>query len=195
MVERGGSEVRQRLLLAATELFYAEGLRATGVERVVEHASTTKVSFYRHFTSKDHLVVEYLRVLAEGEQGGMRAAIDEAGARPDRALELLGAHLEAASRSAGFRGCPFINAAAEYPDSNSIVRQAIHEHRERCRRLFEEMIEPLGLADPEGVAADLMLLRDGVMVNGYLDSRGELAASFVRGSRALTTSGSGAGHG
>jgi AcrR family transcriptional regulator len=193
VVEQGGSEVRQRLLASATELFYAEGLRATSVDRVVEHASTTKVSFYRHFRSKDHLVVEYLRLLAEGEQGGMRAAIDGAGSRPGHALELLAVHLEAASRSAGFRGCPFINAAAEYPDAGSVVRRTIHEHRERCRRLFEEMIEPLGLADPEGVAADLMLLRDGVMVNGYLDSRGELAASFLRGSRALTAS-SAAGH-
>ncbi|RIX28563.1 TetR/AcrR family transcriptional regulator [Amnibacterium setariae] len=189
MAERGASEVRRRLLAAATALFYAEGLRAVGVERIVEHARTTKVSFYRHFRSKDDLVVAYLRILAEAERAGMRMAIDAAGGDPHRALELLAEQLETAACATGFRGCAFINAAAEYPDAGSGVRRAVEEHRDRCRRLFEEMIGPLGLADPEGVAAALMLLRDGVMVSGYLDHRGALAASFLRSSRALTAAG------
>ncbi len=188
MVEKVPNPMRQRLLVAATELFYAEGLRAVSVERVVERAQTTKVTFYRHFATKDDLVVAYLRGLADQEEGAMRAAITEAGAVPDRALELLAQQLASVACGAGFRGCPFINAAAEYPDAASAVRRTVDEHRDRCRAVLEEMVRPLDLADPRGAAADLMLLRDGVMVGGYLDHRDDLAESFLRSSRAVTAS-------
>jgi AcrR family transcriptional regulator len=188
MVEKAPSEMRQRLLAAATELFYAEGLRAVSVDRVVEHARTTKVTFYRHFKSKDDLVVAYLQNLAEQEQAGMRSVIAASDAQPARALGLLADQLGTAACATGFRGCPFINAAAEYPDPSSTVRRTIEAHRDRCRMLFEEMIAPLELDDQQGAAADLMLLRDGVMVGGYLDHRDTLATSFLRSSRAITGS-------
>ncbi|WP_258366332.1 TetR/AcrR family transcriptional regulator [Curtobacterium sp. MCPF17_031] len=177
--------MRDRLIEAATELFYAEGLRAVSVDKVIERAGTTKVTFYRHFKSKDELVVAHLQRRAQLERDGIGAAIEHANGNPDRAFQLIAGALGTMACEPGFRGCPFINAAAEYPDPASAVRQTVQHHRSWCKSTFEEIIRPLHLEDASGVAADLMLLRDGAMVAGYLDDEDTLAASFLRSSRAL----------
>lgn len=177
--------MRERLIEAATELFYAEGVRAVSVDRVIERAGTTKVTFYRHFASKDALVVAHLERCAEQERAGLGAAIDSAAGDTDRTLELIAGTFGAMARDAGFRGCPFINAAAEYPDAESAVRQTVNEHRAWCKATFRQIVGPLGLPDPTGVASDLMLLRDGAMVAGYLDGESAVADSFLRSSRAV----------
>jgi AcrR family transcriptional regulator len=188
MIEAVKVSMRERLIDAATELFYAEGLRAVSVDKVIERASTTKVTFYRHFKSKDDLVVAHLERRAELEREGIDAAIAHAAGNPDRAFELIAEQLGTMACEPGFRGCPFINAAAEYPDPASAVRQTVDVHRAWCKAAFAELVGPLGLPDPGAVADDLMLIRDGAMVAGYLDDRATLAASFLRSSRALTAS-------
>ncbi|WP_144712844.1 TetR/AcrR family transcriptional regulator [Curtobacterium pusillum] len=178
--------MRDRLIEAGSELFTAEGLRAVSVDRVIERAGTTKVTFYRHFRSKDDLVVAHLELRAEQERHGIGAAMELAAGDVDRTFELIAATLGTMACTPGFRGCPFINAAAEYPDPESAVRRTVDRHRSWCKETFERIVAPLRLADPAGVAADLMLLRDGAMVAGYLDGEATLAASFLRSSRALT---------
>lgn len=185
-MEARKSSMRDRLIDAATELFYAEGLRAVSVDKVIERAATTKVTFYRHFKSKDELVVAHLQRRAELERHGIGQAIAHAGGDPDRAFQLIAETVGTMACQPGFRGCPFINAAAEYPDESSIVRKTVDEHRAWCKTAYAELIAPLGLPDPEAVAGDLMLLRDGIMVAGYLDDPDTLAASYLRSSRALT---------
>jgi len=177
--------MRERLIEAATELFYTEGVRAVSVDRVIERAGTTKVTFYRHFKSKDELVVAHLQRCAEQERAGLGAAIESAGGDAGRTFELIAGTFGAMAQDAGFRGCPFINAAAEYPDPKSAVRQTVNDHRAWCKETFKQIVQPLGLPDSTGVAADLMLLRDGAMVAGYLDGEAAVAASFLRSSRAL----------
>jgi AcrR family transcriptional regulator len=182
------TSMREVLVTAATELFYAEGLRAVSVDKVIEKAGTTKVTFYRHFKSKDDLVVAHLDVRAQQERDGILGAVAEAGGDPDRVFQLIAAQLGEFSCLQGFRGCPFINAAAEYPDPESAVRHTVDAHRAWCKNAFREIIEPLALPDPRGVADDLMLIRDGAMVAGYLDTPEDLEASFLRSARALTRS-------
>jgi AcrR family transcriptional regulator len=177
--------MRERLIEAATELFYAEGLRAVSVDRVIERAGTTKVTFYRHFKSKDDLVVAHLERRAQQEREGIGAAVEHADGDPDRAFELIAGALGGMACEPGFRGCPFINASAEYPDPESAVRRTVDQHRAWCKETFGRIIEPLHLPDPSGVSADLMLLRDGAMVAGYLDGEEMLAASFLRSCRAV----------
>jgi AcrR family transcriptional regulator len=176
--------MRDRLIGAATELFYADGLRAVSVDKVIERAGTTKVTFYRHFKSKDDLVVAHLALRAEQERAGITAAIESAGGDPDRAFEAIGGNLGIIACEPGFRGCPFINAAAEYPDPTSTVRRAVDEHRDWCRQTFVDLVRPV-VDDPEDCGRDLMLIRDGAMVAGYLDDAEALGASFVRSARAV----------
>lgn len=182
------TSIRDRLVDAATELFYAEGLRAVSVDKVIERAGTTKVTFYRHFKSKDDLVVAHLERRAEQERDGILGAIAAAEGDPDRVFQLIAAQLGEFACLQGFRGCPFINAAAEYPDAASAVRLTVDAHRAWCKATFEQIVGPLGLPDAHAVADDLMLIRDGAMVAGYLDAADALAASFLRSARALTGS-------
>ena len=175
---------RRRILEAASALFYAQGIRATSADRIIEQVGITKVTFYRHFRTKSDLVVAYLEQQAARD----RAVVDEAlrDAEPLDALSALAGAIGAVSCVPGFRGCPFINAAAEYPDPDSGVRRAVDRHRAWCKETFGRIVEPLGLPDAEGVADDLMLLRDGAMVAGSLDGEERLAASFLRSARAVT---------
>jgi AcrR family transcriptional regulator len=177
--------VRARLVEAATELFYAQGLRAVSVDKVIERAGTTKVTFYRHFKSKDELVVEYLDGVSALEREGIGAAIAQGDGDVGAVLRLISETLGAMACRPGFRGCPFINAAAEHPDADSPVRRAVDAHRTWCRTTYEELAAPLDLADPAGAADDLMLLRDGAMVAGYLGRADTVAGSFLRSSRAV----------
>ncbi|QXG76248.1 TetR/AcrR family transcriptional regulator [Modestobacter sp. L9-4] len=179
------SPVRDRLLEAASELFYAQGLRAVSVDKVIDRAATTKVTFYRHFKSKDDLVVGYLERTAARERAGIGAAVDAGAGDVDAALRSISELLGGMACSPGFRGCAFINAAAEYPDADSPVRRVVDAHRHWYRETFARLVAPLTPADPAAVADDLLLLRDGAMVAGYLDHSPTVAGSFLRSSRAV----------
>ena len=188
MIGKVKTSMRDKLIVAATELFYAEGLRAVSVDKVIERAGTTKVTFYRHFKSKDDLVVAHLELRAQQERDAITDAIATASGDADRIFQLIAAQLGAFACLQGFRGCPFINAAAEYPDPASSVRQAVDTHRAWCKDIFRSIVEPLALDDPRGVADDLMLIRDGAMVAAYLDDPETLESSFLRSARAMTGS-------
>nr|WP_218126484.1 TetR/AcrR family transcriptional regulator [Glycomyces sambucus] len=177
--------MRERLLEAAAELFYARGLRAVSVDKVIEKARTTKVTFYRHFKSKDDLIVAYLEVRATLERDGVDAAIAHGGGDVAATLGLIAEAVGGLACTPGFRGCPFINAAAEYPDADSAVRRTVDAHRHWYRTAFERLLAPLGLADPASAGDDLMLIRDGAMVGGYLDEPAAIAASFLRSAKAV----------
>jgi len=185
MIATVQGSMRERLIEAANELFYAQGLRAVSVDKVIERAGTTKVTFYRHFQSKDDLIVAYLESRAELERNGVDAAIAHGAGDVDVSLGLMADHTGAAACSPGFRGCPFINAAAEYPDPDSAVRKLVDGHRDWWTSAFERLVAPLGLADPTAIADDLMLLRDGIMVAGYLGEPTKVAASFLRSCQAV----------
>lgn len=185
MIATVQGSMRERLIEAANELFYAQGLRAVSVDKVIDRAGTTKVTFYRHFQSKDDLIVAYLESRAELERNGVDAAIAYGAGDVDVSLRLMADHTGTAACEPGFRGCPFINAAAEYPDRDSPVRKVVDAHRDWWTSAFERLVAPVGLADPAAVADDLMLLRDGVMVAGYLGDPSKVAASFLRSCQAV----------
>ncbi|MBL0885234.1 TetR/AcrR family transcriptional regulator [Myceligenerans indicum] len=185
MIATVHGSVRERLIDAANELFYAKGLRAVSVDKVVERAATTKVTFYRHFQGKDDLIVAYLEFRAQAERDGVEAAITYGGGDVDTALRLMAEHTGTMACAPGFRGCPFINAAAEYPDHDSPVRRVVDTHRAWWTSAFERLVSPLALAEPAAVADDLMLLRDGVMVAGYLGDPTRIGASFLRSCQAV----------
>ncbi len=189
MISSMNSPMRERLLEAATELFYAHGLRAVSVDKVIDLAGTTKVTFYRHFKSKDDLVVAYLERRAALDRDGIGEAIKQGDGDVDATLRVISEAIGIIACAPGFRGCPFINAAAEYPDPDSPIRKAVDAHRRWNKTTFEQLVAPLGLTNSGDVADDLMLIRDGAMVAGYLDQPATVAASFLRSSRAVIGTG------
>lgn len=161
------SPVRERILAAADEYFYLEGIRAVSADRLIAEAGVSKVTFYRHFPTKDDLVLAYL----EGRAAFERQALEQFRAQAGDASETLVAIARAiadASCSAGFRGCPFINAAAEFADPAHPVRRAVAAHRAWFAALLAGLLGELGIADSATVVNQLLMLRDGAMVGGYL---------------------------
>ncbi|MEU1196080.1 TetR/AcrR family transcriptional regulator [Streptomyces sp. NPDC005813] len=158
---------RERLVRAASRLFYYEGVRAIGVERLIAEAGVTKATFYRHFASKDDLVVAYL--LTKDAYYKEVAEPLAAGHPPAEAIDLIFEAIAEHARERGFRGSPFMNAAAEYPDADHPVRGLVTSHRDWIRSLFRDLLTRLGHADPESAAGALLMLYDGAMAAGYLD--------------------------
>jgi AcrR family transcriptional regulator len=178
---RTSSPARERLLQAATDLFYNEGIHSVGVDRIIEVAGITRATMYKHFAGKEGLVLAYL----EGEDRGLRSLFAEAAQAsddPDVLLDLVVAGIEQDIRDRHTRGCPFINAAAEYP-AEGPVRDLIAEHREWFRGTLRQLAEAAGLQDPDGVAASLVLLRDAALVGGYLDGQDRVGPAFARTAR------------
>lgn len=174
----GASAARERLLRSASELFYREGIHAVGVDRIIAEAGVTRATFYRHFPSKEDLVEAYLGV----EDANIRAAFDAAEASGAEPRELVGLVIEGLADDVArnhTRGCPFINAAAEYPDPVSGVRRAVGEHREWFRSELESVLTAAEVEAPEQAAAQLVLLRDAAMVGGYLDGWERVRPAFV----------------
>lgn len=177
------SPARARLIDTATRLFYEEGIHSVGVDRIIADADVTRATLYKQFGGKENLVLAYLR----NEDEILRAMFAEAGAgltEPDALLDAVIEGIAADIRLRHTRGCPFINAAAEYPDEEGAVRQLIAEHREWFRGTLQAVAEASGLVDPAGAAASLVLLRDAALVGGYLDGEDRVAPAFERTARA-----------
>ncbi|MFI9272306.1 TetR/AcrR family transcriptional regulator [Kitasatospora sp. NPDC052896] len=183
------SAARERVLAAATRLFYAEGIHAVGVDRIITEAGVTRATFYRHFPGKEDLVRSYVeewdaRVRAEAVSVLARLTAEQV-------LPALVARLAEEMCGPGFRGCPFINAAAEYPDADHPVTLAIAAHRQWFRGLLARLLAETGLPveAAEQRADELVLLRDGAMVGAALGAPTPVAATLERAVRELLRAG------
>lgn len=172
---------RDRLLDAATRLFYGEGIHSVGVDRVIAEAGVTRATMYKQFAGKEGLVLAYL----QAEDESIRAMFARAAGEPlppELLLDAVVAGIADDIATRHTRGCPFINAAAEYPERGP-VRDLIDEHRAWFRGTLRELAAGARLHEPDAVAASLVLLRDAAMVGGYLDDRDDVSAAFARTAR------------
>ncbi|MFI6305910.1 TetR/AcrR family transcriptional regulator [Amycolatopsis thailandensis] len=174
------SEARSRLLTTATRLFYTEGIHSVGIDRIVVEAKVTRATLYRHFPGKDDLIVYYLQ---EADQAFRRQA-DGILARGLPAFETLRAIAESIAegiRSPGFRGCAFLNAAAEYPDPVHPVHQAVLAHREWFSGVITDVLTRAGNAPAGPAARRFVLMRDGAMATGCLSDPEPICETFLQG--------------
>jgi AcrR family transcriptional regulator len=157
---------RRRLLETATRLFYQGGIHAVGIDRIIAEAGVAKATFYKHFPSKDDLVVAYLE---EIDRLG-RAAVAALPKQPPR--KMISAIMERISEAVvagGWRGCPFLNAASEYPDSTSTVRQVIDGRRTWYHDSLRNLLAEDGDPNPSVTASLLVAVSDGLLETAYLD--------------------------
>lgn len=162
---------RNRILGTATNLFYAEGVHAVGIDRIIAEAGVAKATFYKYFPAKDELVRAYI----QNQSRLGRAATDGISKRPARDMILAIFDLVAdAAAQPGYRGCPFLNAAAEYPDPSHPVRQAIGEHRRWKHDLLRGLLASDGNPDPETTADILTVASDGLLIASHLDKPANL---------------------
>jgi AcrR family transcriptional regulator len=150
---------KQRILDTADLLFYDEGIRAVGVDRLISSSSVTKATFYKHYGSKDRLIGDYV-------DHRHRQSVEqhvEAG----QVLRALQDSIADQISSPDFRGCPFINAAAEFSDAMHPVRRSVVAHREWFVGVLEQLLRSIGHPMAGDAADDLILARDGAMTGGY----------------------------
>jgi AcrR family transcriptional regulator len=178
---------RERILDQASILFYAEGIHAVGVDRIVAAAGVTKATLYQQFRSKDELVAAYLTRRSDYWQETIAEPACAVGGPTDRRVAGVFSLLAKAVSVPGFRGCPFINAAAEYPDADSPVATVIASHRGRVRNLFVDLLADRPAVRRHQLADQLVVLYDGTMVGAQLDPSARTAQRAQTAVAALLT--------
>jgi AcrR family transcriptional regulator len=168
---------RERLLAAADELFYEEGVNLVGIDRVIERAGVAKASLYDCFGSKEELIRSYLQQRHEARQARIRERLARYSTPREKILAVFDSMAEAAA-APGFRGCAFARASAETRPGSS-VQTVCDESRAWNLALFADLAKQAGAADPDRVAQQLRLLYDGASVSAHVD-RNSTAATAAR---------------
>jgi len=187
--EAGQAEVRSRVLDTACRLFYQRGVRAVGVDLIVEEAGVAKTSLYRHFRTKDDLVAAFLA----REDEDFWTCWDRVAQhhREDAAAELDG-QLEWIGERVGrpnYRGCPQINVAAEFPEIEHPARKVASAHKRALRKRLKAIAKRLGAQRPGELADQLTILINGAFVSAQLFEPGEAAPLLRRMAHALIAAG------
>lgn len=166
--ERSAPSVRERILETAVTLFYREGVRAVGVDLVVERSGVAKTSLYRHFATKDDLVVAFLEhedaeywrdwdsVSAQHQ--------DDAGAELEGHLRFIAHHIAEPK----YRGCPFLNVATEFPAPAHPARAVAARNKAELHRRLDVLAKKMGVRKHGLLADQLVLLIDGAYMNSQL---------------------------
>lgn len=165
--------VRERLLKAAAELFYSDGVGATGIDAITARAGVAKMSLYNNFSSKADLVNAYLQARHAEWQELYQERLRHAATPQERVLAIFDSYVDyaACEYERGFRGCGLLNAAAELPMGDS-GRATVASQKEEVERLFKEYlrdIKPEANAAVDETAEHLSFLLEGAMARAGLD--------------------------
>ncbi|MEZ5945177.1 MAG: TetR/AcrR family transcriptional regulator [Planctomycetaceae bacterium] len=164
------SDARQRIVETAERLFYAEGVRSVGIDRVIAEAEVAKMTLYNHFPSKDDLILAVLQYREEKfdalfekwMQKHVKAGMDR--------LEAFFAALKDWFKSPGFRGCMFINSCAELADANHAGSKFSAQHKERFHEMLKQVInECAGAKAADSTASAISLLVEGAIVSAVME--------------------------
>jgi AcrR family transcriptional regulator len=170
---------RERILAVAADLFYRRGIKAIGVETIAEAAGTNKMTLYRHFASKDELVAEYLRRLADKASSSWdRLAAEHPGnprAQLGGWLQNMAAHVASGKE----RGCALANAAVELPEKDHPARRVIEAFKTAQRQRIIDLCTGAELAQPEMLADELFLLLEGARVTAQSIGRDGLGDRLI----------------
>lgn len=162
------SHARQRLLETARELFYREGIRATGVDTIVEQSGVGKATLYRHFPTKDDLIAAYLAEQAREDETWFEETVATAEGSPRERLLAWFESCAQRIQQPGFRGCPFLNAMAELAEPEHPAYRRAVEHEHAFRDSLARMCLQAGARDPEQLADQLLLVVNGALASSSL---------------------------
>jgi AcrR family transcriptional regulator len=156
-----------RILETADRLFYDEGIRSVGIDRLISESGVTKATFYKHYGSKDRLILDYIT----GRHEHFVAFVNDllaANESSEDAIRALVDRIVSTIESPGFRGCPFINAAIEFTDVRHPVRELVLVHRDWYAGIVADLFKGAGHPLPGDAGDEFILARDGAMMGGYV---------------------------
>jgi AcrR family transcriptional regulator len=157
---------RERLLAAANELFYHEGVHTVGIDRVIEQAGVAKASLYNTFGSKDELVGAYLEGRHASTSARIMRSLEKYRTPREKLLGVFEAQGELFTEP-GFRGCAFVSASSESP--SEMVSQAAASYRAWVRDLLTGLAREVGVPDPEALGRKLHMIYDGASLSARMD--------------------------
>ena len=176
--ERRPSAARERILETADRLFYNEGIHAVGIHRIVAESEVTRVTLYRHFPSKDDLIGAYLERRAAYDHEQVDGIVSTHAGDPRAALAELATALTRDDFAMVKRGCPFINASAEFTGGHTARVQAADIRSWFIERI-EDLLRRVGHRSPRSTAQQLMMVRTGAIVSGALDHNNQLTEDYL----------------
>jgi AcrR family transcriptional regulator len=173
------SSARERLLAAANELFYAEGVQTVGIDRIIERAGVAKASLYNLFGSKEGLVAAYLASRHDLTVTRLTEAIEQVDEPRQKILAVFDAQAQQYQQP-DFNGCAFIAASTEAP-SRGLIEQAADQFRAWVRAMFTDLAEQAGAPNPINLGRQLHLIYDGAGLAGRMDHHDPAIAPSARG--------------
>ena len=169
------SAARDRILEVASQLFYQHGIRAVGVDTLIAQSGVAKMTFYKHFKSKDLLVLEFLQRRDTNWRAWFESAVCRlAPNAEDRPLAIFDA-LEERFSSKDFRGCAFINTMIEMADGDHMAHQAADEHKQNVQRMVRSFLSAAGIKKSAELAKVFSLLMDGAIVTAVRERKPDAA--------------------
>lgn len=177
---QNGPKVREQISQQAFVLFYSRGVRAVGVDLLIERAKIAKASFYRHFPSKEALIIAYLDQRHDAWMAWLTESVSKRADEPTQQLLAIFDSLGDLFCDPEYRGCPIINAVSEVGTDNRLVLETARANKAKFRSYVENLAEQAGLGQPSALAEALMLLVDGAMVTAQRDPGPEPAIEARR---------------
>jgi AcrR family transcriptional regulator len=169
MKQEAHLSARERILEAASRLFYAHGVRATGIDRIIAESGVAKMSFYRNFASKKDLVLTFLEQRRSLWMGWfVRRALQLEREKPEQGLTVLAIALKEWFAETDFRGCPFINIAVEAGDSNADEHRLAQRHKQDLTDFIARMVSPRAHDRAGEIAQLAVLVIDGAIVRAQM---------------------------
>lgn len=175
MVEPAVTPTKKRLLDTASSLFYSEGIHAVGIGRIIKEANVAKATLYAHYSGKDDLVAAYLLQRSEEWQKWIDTSLPAYGPNPIDRITGVFLLLQQRFMEPDYRGCPFINASAEFP-SPGIVFDRIKSHRNRVKDTFLSLLKQTEIYEYDTLLDSLMVIYDGALVAAQYD-KGPMASN------------------
>jgi AcrR family transcriptional regulator len=160
VTEKNTMDVRERIIGTASRLFYLQGYNSTGINQVIKEADVAKASLYQHFTSKEDLLVEYLKRAAQATEEGLNAAVSKARSPRAKALAMFEFLAETIAQPA-YNGCNFLNVASEIPKNNTKIKTLIRKQKDSIRNMFADILKP---ANKQQLADELYILFDAALI-------------------------------
>lgn len=174
------SDIQGHLIETALRLFNENGYHATGVDLIIAEAGVAKTTLYRHFDTKEDLILAALQRRDEHERDAMRGFVERRTSDPAERLLVTFDFLEALFRDERFRGCFFLGAAGEHKDPANPVFRAAALHKRLMLAYFEELSHAARLAEPKRIAAEINLLHEGALAVAQMTRTSEPARQAKR---------------
>lgn len=176
---------RQRILATATDLFSRQGYRAVGTDTIIERSGVAKMTLYRHFAAKNDLICAYIEQTIEDFWASFEQVLSEHPGSPRVQIIAIFEMLATKVADAAFCGCSCLHAAVEFPQLDHPAHQVALQHKRDVRTRFRDLAEQAGAQQPDLLADQLLLLMNGMLMQGRMEGPTEVAAPVVQAARAL----------